>query len=132
MREKGFIYMDALLSVTIFLLFIPSFLFLLTTTIKMIDISYERDYIVQHTSDCIETVKSYFYESGEILDIHELKPYGYHQLDFQGQVENVTKEGIHLYEYTVHVYRDKEEVYQISTYFIKGAYKYNERETLGQ
>lgn len=121
MREKGFIYMDALLSVTIFLLFLPSFLFLLISTVKTVEISYERDYIIQHASACMESVKSHFYESGEVVTINENKIYGYTSLSFKGQSEYIDKEGIRLYEYKIQVYKEQNEVYQISTYLIKGA-----------
>lgn len=116
--KRGFLYGDALMAVTLVLLFLPTILYVLNNTLTIVQTAYINDYILQDTVACIEEGKAQ-YDSGSIPSSTDVPPSNGHNLSnivFKRYVEEENVKGITLLKYTVQAIDNGDIVYELSTF----------------
>lgn len=116
--KAGFLYGDALIGSSIVLLLLPVILQILSVATTMVETSYKKDMIVQEAVAFIEEGKA-DYDSGNRPKEGVVTFRGYGDdteimFHCMGTIEVI--HGIPIYRYTVQAKKDREVVYELSTF----------------
>lgn len=117
-RQAGFLYADILLAVSLVLLSIPSFLYMMQESNRLIIEAYDRDYAMQALSRHMESVKVHYRMQGDIppTSLVDTKEY---PIERNWMTED--KAGLQLLHYEAMIKDRNGEEHRLATYLFKQA-----------
>mgnify|MGYP001270074916 FL=1 len=114
-NSNGFIYMDILLAVSIFMILLPTVLSLYGHSIESLSSSYERDWIINRSVSLLETAKAKYYENGLIDNLKYTDP-RYSDIYYESSSWKEDKFGEIFLAYQVTSYKNLSPIYSLRTY----------------
>ena len=114
-NSNGFIYLDILLAVSIFMILLPTVLSLYGHSIETLSISYERDWVINRSVSLLETAKAKYYENG-LIDNFKYNDPRYSDIYYESSSWKEDKFGKIFLAYQVISYKNLSPIYSLRTY----------------